>query len=257
MGWLPPSCVSYHYFENNSSPRGRGKRRSRQRRGLRPRLIPAWAGKTTRGRTGRGRRRVHPRVGGENNLLDWGFCMVQGSSPRGRGKHHPPAPGRQLHGLIPARAGKTTVRETQTGDGGAHPRAGGENSCCKYWAPWGAAHPRMGGENAVIDTLIADRAGSSPRGRGKRLEAAVVLLILRLIPARAGKTRTRTLSISPSRAHPRAGGENGGVATSTATRTGSSPRGRGKRRNEQVCGHAAGLIPARAGKTPWRPCPPP
>ena len=35
------------------------------------------------------------------------------------------------NGLIPAHAGKTTVRETQTGDGGAHPRSRGENT--RYW----------------------------------------------------------------------------------------------------------------------------
>ena len=75
----------------------------------------------------------------------------------------------QHDGLIPAWAGKTQHMH---------------KICCHAWA-----HPRVGGENAVIDTLIADRAGSSPRGRGKHARAEREHGERGLIPAWAGKTR--------------------------------------------------------------------
>ena len=49
-----------------SSPRGRGKRSRAWSPPPTPGLIPAWAGKTTRGQACTWRERAHPRVGGEN-----------------------------------------------------------------------------------------------------------------------------------------------------------------------------------------------
>ena len=49
-----------------SSPRGRGKRRCHRLPGRVRRLIPAWAGKTSRGRRVSLLAEAHPRVGGEN-----------------------------------------------------------------------------------------------------------------------------------------------------------------------------------------------
>ena len=140
------------------------------------------------------------------------FTVAAGSSPRGRGK--PPAvrPGCAAGGLIPAWAGKTS------------------RSCPVAREPW--AHPRVGGENAVIDTLIADRAGSSPRGRGKPTGAGPEGRPRWLIPAWAGKTRPLPSRSPPTRAHPRVGGENGLRGGRVLFR----PR----------------LIPAWAGKTPGR-----
>ena len=71
-------------------------------------------------------------------------------------------------GLIPAHAGKTPG---WWGGGlfwGAHPRACGENWCLKHAAE-----------------LVP---GSSPRMRGKREGEQRAILLLRLIPAHAGKT---------------------------------------------------------------------
>ena len=72
--------------------------------------------------------------------------------------------------------------------------------------------------------------GSSPLTRGKRLEAAVVLLVLRLIPAHAGKTSRRADRAGQSRAHPRSRGENLFGVIGRGERIGSSPLTRGKRR---------------------------
>ena len=75
----------------------------------------------------------------------------------------------------------------------------------------------------------------------------------RLIPARAGKTRTRLGRVRAGRAHPRAGGENTCQPVSGDRVRGSSPRGRGKRPWWRRWPRRGRLIPARAGKTPWSP----
>ena len=90
-----------------SSPRGRGKlARSELRRDL-FRLIPAWAGKTVSGAIVRNLRWAHPRVGGENAHAVLAAPMIDGSSPRGRGKPF----GADAHHDFAL----------------AHPRVGGEN----------------------------------------------------------------------------------------------------------------------------------
>ena len=69
-----------------SSPRGRGKPSPGVRRGVRAGLIPAWAGKTPDLEVNFLLGGAHPRVGGENDQLVSLFRVLNGSSPRGRGK---------------------------------------------------------------------------------------------------------------------------------------------------------------------------
>ena len=151
-----------------SSPRGRGKRRGWGSRCPRPRLIPAWAGKTDGVGLGWPGLAAHPRVGGENRARLIPSTTTWGSSPRGRGK---PRVELYLGGnnrLIPAWAGKTPPRRPP------------------LTSTW--AHPRVGGENAVRTSVIIVNTGSSPRGRGKRSCRSVARRRDRLIPAWAGKT---------------------------------------------------------------------
>ena len=49
----------------------------------------------------------HPRVGIENDLLDWGLCIVQGSSPLTQGTHVERDWDRQVGRIIPTHAGNT------------------------------------------------------------------------------------------------------------------------------------------------------
>ena len=153
---------------SGSSPRGRGKPRRRRCPQLSRRLIPARAGKTF----GRGRgldvHWAHPRAGGENNVCRFGRDYDRGSSPRGRGKQLVRFPAFPVGGLIPARAGKTGRSVRLHCVCPAHPRAGGENATRFMGGPFGG--------------------GSSPRGRGKRLQSRQTGSRPRLIPARAGKT---------------------------------------------------------------------
>ena len=176
------------YCEWGSSPRVRGKLRLDGERGVLNGLIPARAGKTSKGSPTLSKRWAHPRACGENEQYLVLRALEEGSSPRVRGKHRRvvdrPAragliprvrgkPARRveldcLARLIPARAGKTRTRWRA--------RA----------APW--AHPRACGENLTGKTAEADVAGSSPRVRGKREPTHPRVVGARLIPARAGKT---------------------------------------------------------------------
>ena len=215
--------------DSGSSPRGRGKRQPARLHVRLGGLIPARAGKTYGAQGGQGGRPAHPRAGGENGGMIVYPDGYVGSSPRGRGKRHVRpvvGPGR---GLIPARAGKTGEGAPAIGAVGAHPRAGGEN--------------------VKVRVCFASSSGSSPRGRGKHHQRAEAVARLGLIPARAGKTMGLGTPRSRSAAHPRAGGENPVRYWLPPRRTGSSPRGRGKRPHDSESLHDGRLIPARAGKT--------
>mgnify|MGYP001674891272 CR=1 FL=1 len=70
-----------------SSPRGRGKPIYLYLFLYLTRLIPAWAGKTPLSHTNQAPEWAHPRVGGENQVTNDTKLTIDGSSPRGRGKH--------------------------------------------------------------------------------------------------------------------------------------------------------------------------
>ena len=253
-----------------SSPRVRGKPRLPDAAHRRVRLIPARAGKTS-GTVSRGPPgRAHPRACGENAPHRGGRSMHEGSSPRVRGKL-----GRGLllevgDRLIPARAGKTpSVGRTRSPET-AHPRACGENQrgleaslraggssparAGKTLDGVGGgeavgAHPRACGENGQNAGKTFAEGGSSPRVRGKPPRARSASGRMRLIPARAGKTRCRPAAGRQPPARPRACGENLPHYPSIDVLTGSSPRVRGKPNGSPQRREAGGLIPARAGKT--------
>ena len=212
-----------------SSPRVRGKRKPPRSRGRVGRLIPARAGKTVDRVHAGLQSRAHPRACGENNAGVSGNASILGSSPRVRGKWQRPRPVHLRGRLIPARAGKTSPPRT---------------SWCS-----GTAHPRACGENPDRQCGTARSRGSSPRVRGKPDRLRALADDLRLIPARAGKTRCTHARVPPLRAHPRACGENAGGAHPRLGPGGSSPRVRGKLRPGAHRLRALGLIPARAGKT--------
>ena len=132
---------------------------------------------------------------------------------------------------------------------GAHPRVGGENvremrflTPDEGSSPRGRGKPRRKPGNAL-------RGGSSPRGRGKRPRRNARRHRRRLIPAWAGKTAPVGAASAPSKAHPRVGGENSDMTVIAVAATGSSPRGRGKRRASLLPDPPLRLIPAWAGKT--------
>ena len=77
-----------------------------------------------------------------------------------------------------------------------------------------------------------------------------LVILQRLIPARAGKTLSVPFVETIHRAHPRSRGENSRRLSSVDAPPGSSPLARGKRPGESEARTWERLIPARAGKTP-------
>ena len=216
-------------MNEGSSPRGRGKRDGPGDGANAGGLIPAWAGKTNPNRAARSPSAAHPRVGGENQIIQLDEDTLPGSSPRGRGKRGHKSAFAGGGRLIPAWAGKTVIDAM---------------SCSIV-----GAHPRVGGENSTSSKAGASLLGSSPRGRGKLSQWSIWVSQCRLIPAWAGKTGKIVPVTSAARAHPRVGGENSGSQGRGPRIGGSSPRGRGKHMRATGLSQTARLIPAWAGKT--------
>ena len=151
-----------------SSPLTRGKPAIRPRRGRRRRLIPAHAGKTRSTVSMCQPREAHPRSRGENARDSIVSDVGDGSSPLTRGKLDAEGPPALRGRLIPAHAGKTERPQ---------------GSRLLRWA-----HPRSRGENGVALSCLTAFPGSSPLTRGKRVRDRLTAIVIRLIPAHAGKT---------------------------------------------------------------------
>ena len=146
-----------------------------------------------------------------------------------RGKRIPVSVEIIPRGLIPAYAGKTLKIWLQLSKPGAHPRVCGENRRSR--------------------NRRSERAGSSPRMRGKPSKGGGDHIHIGLIPAYAGKTFLRKTVQGLSWAHPRVCGENRSDRCGRRRESGSSPRMRGKLRDISELDESSGLIPAYAGKT--------
>ena len=163
-----PCIISYP----GSSPLTRGKLGVAEREFGAFGLIPAHAGKTpSRSRTWPNTQ-AHPRSRGENFDNVGKDIPFTGSSPLTRGKRLTTHRRRPFLGLIPAHAGKTSTRSSQSPKSRAHPRSRGEN---------------LGDE----DTGVLE-VGSSPLTRGKLRDEAQPEQSDGLIPAHAGKTSAST-----------------------------------------------------------------
>ena len=108
------------FWNDGSSPRGRGTLLSTYSMFREFRIIPAWAGNT--GSTG---------WDGEHGKLYGFVTSCSGSSPRGRGTRETVRICNILFRIIPAWAGNTKRPKSAPQTGSDHPRVGGEHSSCK------------------------------------------------------------------------------------------------------------------------------
>ena len=154
-----------------------------------------------------------------------------GSPPRMRGKPIRDDKGEDRIGITPAHAGKTF---------------------CAFWSRRPERdHPRACGENAISAAINGTTLGSPPRMRGKPSIKAIDPMISGITPAHAGKTYHARCTISGSRDHPRACGENTQKGRRFLYELGSPPRMRGKPEPERNADGSTGITPAHAGKTGW------
>ena len=214
---------------NGLSPRGRGKRRTGPPPCGRWRSIPAWAGETPSRSFTISRGRVYPRVGGGNRYFPAANCLVDGLSPRGRGKLGLSLPTFPRPGSIPAWAGETRWSRTSRRRG--------------------KVYPRVGGGNVQVSAIRLSGQGLSPRGRGKPNAGRAVVQRIGSIPAWAGETPARPAAAGAARVYPRVGGGNARARPALYLLRGLSPRGRGKLHRLPKRISREGSIPAWAGET--------
>ena len=155
MAWDHPRIRGEHHdllpprpHDAGSSPHTRGALQSAAKTDGGRRIIPAYAGSTTKCSKNRWRKTDHPRIRGEHSTAPTSATKRAGSSPHTRGALVPARHVPQGERIIPAYAGSTCLRPGDIQPYGDHPRIRGE-----HFAP-----------------SISRRAasGSSPHTRGAR-----------------------------------------------------------------------------------------
>ena len=152
-----------------SSPHTRGTPHAAASQLPARRFIPAYAGNAARGRGGRFRVTVHPRIRGERSLSAGVVIPRSGSSPHTRGTppFEVPAIGRLR--FIPAYAGNAhTPRHTPS---------------------YNSVHPRIRGERQETQRQYFAEFGSSPHTRGTLQGLDQLGHLVRFIPAYAGNAQ--------------------------------------------------------------------
>ena len=157
----------------------------------------------------------------------WHAC--QGSSPLARGLPAGGARRRDRRGIIPARAGFTRRSREASGEPGDHPRSRGVYA-----------------RGAV---RIFSINGSSPLARGLHVDGNDVVLVLGIIPARAGFTQPYGHRRVAGGDHPRSRGVYASAFEAGQQYVGSSPLARGLHPFSRESRGRWRIIPARAGFT--------
>ena len=242
------ACAPFE--REGSSPRVRGRQCLSPTGAATTGLIPACAGQTWLYVQAGSVTWAHPRVCGADPQVGHSETVVNGSSPRVRGRRpdhqddlplvwaHPrvcgaDCPGRErLDGHLGSsprvRGRRATAGEKQHAQGLIPACAGQTPNCLhEFFRRW--AHPRVCGADLYAENAEIQGRGSSPRVRGRRHDVPGQERARGLIPACAGQTIS--------------------VIVSTPAGEGSSPRVRGRPRFFPARPMAAGLIPACAGQT--------
>ena len=116
-------------------------------------------------------------------------------------------------------------------------------------AAW--AHPRLRGADRMFVDFMRMTQGSSPLTRGGHTLDAAGLMLSRLIPAYAGRTKSLSFRAAADTAHPRLRGADFGSSDPYVCRPGSSPLTRGGLATRLGRPALFGLIPAYAGRTDY------
>ena len=150
----------------------------------------------------------HPRSCGANLSTISTSSLTVGSSPLVRGQPviFPPLSVRAR--IIPARAGPTPFAISV--------------------ASSVADHPRSCGANLMFSSAFFISSGSSPLVRGQRDRHRILVVPVRIIPARAGPTSSMPEASWVRSDHPRSCGANYAAITGTISLIGSSPLVRGQ-----------------------------
>ena len=243
--------VPYIWGGSGSSPLARGLLAGHVDRRRQRRIIPARAGFTPRNVGPRQTGRDHPRSRGVYHRRRLRCARRRGSSPLARGLPPPVRRHGRLVGIIPARAGFTTVGKGDRVSPGDHPRSRGvyKNQASVPALPGGSSPLARGLPSSPRTTstpprIIPARAGftGSPARSCRSFPW--------IIPARAGFTTEPASSTSPHADHPRSRGVYRTSGQISSKPPGSSPLARGLLLGYVWEDGESGIIPARAGFTP-------
>ena len=193
------------------SPRAWGKLLPESLSKLVERTIPTRVGKTAPPSRDSCGCTDHPHARGENLAPSWRPHSARpgyGPSPRAWGKLLPESLSKLVERTIPTRVGKTAPPSRDSCGCTDHPHARGENLC-------------------VRRDLLHD-GGPSPRAWGKLLHHHAILVAVRTIPTRVGKTCAYAATFFTTADHPHARGENASATWAESDSTGPSPRAWGK-----------------------------
>ena len=133
------------------------------------------------------------------------------------------------NGITPARAGKTN-------QGGLHGWGNGD-------------HPRSCGKDMIIRIAVRRCGGSPPLVRERRLSCSIVVIMIGITPARAGKTSLLLHCCHHDWDHPRSCGKDLPIPFSPVWPSGSPPLVRERHYFTGFLESKKGITPARAGKT--------
>ena len=186
----------------------RGKARYTAPPVRRPRITPAYAGKSCFRNLITVDSRDHPRLCGEKDNNPILLFFKEGSPPPMRGKVASMSPFNMVSRITPAYAGKSETART--------------------WEDLSTDHPRLCGEKAVVYRFIYFRIGSPPPMRGKVVQCSEIDTVSRITPAYAGKRSASCGRVEAVRDHPRLCGEKPFVGICTVIALGSPPPMRGK-----------------------------
>ena len=253
-----------------SSPRVRGTGHVPSVYWLAARFIPACAGNRSAEYPVAPAVTVHPRVCGEQRDAEIQGDPLCGSSPRVRGTATKITIKRTSSRFIPACAGNSLCRCSNTCCFSVHPRVCGEQvpfvavrlsgvrfipACAgnrvsdNVFFIGTSVHPRVCGEQRLQHDTIPPNRGSSPRVRGTGARRHPSGSSPWFIPACAGNSQSDVRGIVPRSVHPRVCGEQGPTDAVLSGVTGSSPRVRGTG-PDTLGGFGQGrFIPACAGNS--------
>ena len=165
---------------------------------------------------------------GEKHFFKRKFVPYVGSPPRVRGKAGRAKGICHATGITPACAGKSSFASISffmVGD-----------------------HPRVCGEKMISAAISSPVRGSPPRVRGKGITVLVLIVMLGITPACAGKRPILSFQLPPNKDHPRVCGEKRLKYPCAGPPGGSPPRVRGKDRVETFDIDKFRITPACAGK---------
>ena len=114
-------------------------------------------------------------------------------------------------------------------------------------------HPRRCGENVTKFGMLTSLIGSPPQVRGKQEKMKILLTLLRITPAGAGKTNKMIFDELEVWDHPRRCGENAQALNDLDADKGSPPQVRGKQSFAVLPPLRTRITPAGAGKTEFAP----